>query len=140
MKVTVIHNPGAGDDAQPSGNQIMRFIRKAGHKAKYFSTEDKKWEKALKRPCDIVAVAGGDGTVGDVARRLVDSISDHVAQRRPRVKLMRRQERHLQVEWKRSQVHIDDMTWPEEQNNDPVLSIAIDIKINPGALVFPIPS
>jgi hypothetical protein len=32
MKVTVIHNPGAGDDAQPSGNQIMRFIRKAGTK------------------------------------------------------------------------------------------------------------
>jgi diacylglycerol kinase (ATP) len=305
MKVTVIHNPGAGDDAQPSGNQIMRFIRKAGHKAKYFSTKDKKWEKALKRPSDIVAVAGGDGTVGNVARRLVDSrtpiavlpmgtanniantigvtgrtiqdliagwnaahcvnfdaalakgpwgtrhfiegfgvglfaetmfridngqhprvlraedpeqeinealkalkkqlssyrakeltvrldgqdlsgdyymlealnvryigpnldlvprakindglldvvfvakgeqatlrqyISDHLAQRRPRVKLMRRQGRHLQVEWKRSQIHIDDMTWPEEKNNDPVLSIAIDIKINPGALVFFIPS
>jgi diacylglycerol kinase (ATP) len=73
MKVTLIHNPDAGDDTQPSANQIMRLIRKAGHKVKYFSSKDKKWDKALKKPCDIVAVAGGDGTVGKVARRLVDS-------------------------------------------------------------------
>lgn len=68
MKVTVIHNPDAGDDdKQPSGDQIVRTIRAAGHKVKYFSTEDKKWEKAFKKPCDIIAVAGGDGTVGRVA-------------------------------------------------------------------------
>jgi diacylglycerol kinase (ATP) len=301
MKVTLIHNPDAGDDTQPSGNQIMRLIRKAGHKPRYFSSKDKKWRKALKKPSDIVAVAGGDGTVGNVARRLVDSrtpiavlpmgtanniantigvtgmtfqdliagwntancvnfdaavvkgpwgtrhfiegfgvglfaetmfridngqhphvlraddpeeeinealkalkkqlssyppkkltvrldgqdlsgdyymlealnvryigpnldlvpraeindglldvvfvakgeqaklrqyISDHLAQKRPRVKLTRRQGRHLQVEWKRSQVHIDDMTWPEEKDADWLPSFAIDIKIDPGALVF----
>ena len=67
MKVTLIHNPDAGDDTQPSGDQIIRLIRQAGHKAKYFSSKGKKWKKALKQPCDIVAVAGGDGTVGRVA-------------------------------------------------------------------------
>jgi diacylglycerol kinase (ATP) len=301
MKVTLIHNPDAGDDKQPSGDQIIRLIRKAGHKPRYFSTEDKKWEKALKKPCDIVAVAGGDGTVGKVTRRLVDSrtpiavlpmgtanniantigiagrklqdlvegwnsahcvnfdagvakgpwgirrfiegfgvglfaetmfridnnqhphvlrakdpeaeisaalkvlkkqlssypvkeltvrldgqdlsgdyymleamnvryigpnlelvpraeindglfnvvfvargeqaklrryISDHLGNKRSRVSLTVRQGRHLQVEWKSSQVHIDDMTWPEDKDADRVLSIAIDVKIDPGALVF----
>src|SRR5512132_1717893 len=73
VKVTLIHNPEAGGDTQPSGDQIIRLIRRAGHKAKYFSSKGKKWKKALKKPCDIVAVAGGDGTVGKVARRLIDS-------------------------------------------------------------------
>jgi diacylglycerol kinase family enzyme len=301
MKVTLIHNPGAGDDKQPSGEQIIRLIRKAGHKTKYFSSKDKKWKKALKKPCDIIAVAGGDGTVGQVAKRLVETripiavlpmgtanniantigvtgktfqdlidgwnnadcvnfdagvakgpwgleyfiegfgvgffaetmfridngqhphvlraedpeeeinealkvlkkqlssypakeltvrldgkdlsgdycmlealnvryigpnlelvpkadindglldvvfvakgeqaklhqyISNRLKQKRSRASLTVRQGRHLQVEWKSSQVHIDDMTWPEDGATDRVLSIAIDIKIDPGALVF----
>ena len=301
MKVTVIHNPNAGDDTQPSGDQIVRLIREAGHKAKYFSSKDKKWKKALRKPCDIIAVAGGDGTVGRVARRLIDSrtpiavlpmgtanniantigvtgrtfedliegwntaqcmnfdagvakgpwgvrsfiegfgvglfaetmfgiengqhahvsrsedpeeeisaalkvlkkqlssypskdltirldgqdlsgdyymleamniryigpnldlvpraqindglldvvfvakgeqtklsqyISDRLKHKRSRVNLTVHQGRHLQVEWKSSPVHIDDKPWPEEENANWVLSNAIDIKTDPGALVF----
>jgi diacylglycerol kinase (ATP) len=49
------------------------MIQSAGHKVKYHSTKEKDWKKALKKPCDIIAIAGGDGTVGKVARRLVDS-------------------------------------------------------------------
>jgi diacylglycerol kinase (ATP) len=49
------------------------LIRAAGHKVKYQSSKAKKWQKALKKRCDIVAVAGGDGTVGKVARRLIGS-------------------------------------------------------------------
>ena len=49
------------------------MIRAAGHKAKYQSSKEKKWRRALKEPCDIIAVAGGDGTVGKVARRLIGS-------------------------------------------------------------------
>jgi diacylglycerol kinase family enzyme len=48
------------------------MIRAAGHKVKYQSTKDKDWKKAIKKSCDVIAVAGGDGTVGKVARRLVD--------------------------------------------------------------------
>ena len=301
MKVILIHNPDAGDDTQPSGDQIIRLIREAGHKAKYFSSKDKKWKKALKKSCDIVAVAGGDGTVGRVARRLIDSrtpiavlpmgtanniattigvtgtkfegliaawnaahcanfdagvargpwglryfiegfgvglfaetmfriengrhpqvsrsedpeeeiaaslkilkkqllsyppkdltvrldgqdlsgdyymleamniryigpkldlvpraqindglldvvfvskseqaklrqyISDRIKHSRSRVNLTVHQGRHLQVEWKSSPVHIDDRPWPEDENATRVLSNAIDIKTDPGALVF----
>jgi diacylglycerol kinase (ATP) len=301
VKVTVIHNPEAGDDKQPSGDQILRMIRKAGHKPSYFSSKGKKWKKALKKPCDIVAVAGGDGTVGRIARRLIESrtpiavlpmgtanniantigvtgwtfqdliagwqtahcanfdagvargpwgaryfiegfgvglfaetmfriengqhsqvehsedpdeeidavlkvlkkqlssypakdltvrldgrdlsgdyymlealniryigpnldlvpgaqindglldvvfvskgeqaklsqyISDRLKNKRSRVKLTVRQGRHLQVEWKSSPVHIDDKPWPEDQDGRPALSNAIDIKTDPGALVF----
>jgi diacylglycerol kinase (ATP) len=49
------------------------MIEAAGHKVKYQSSKEKDWKKALKKSCDIVAVAGGDGTVGKVARRLVGS-------------------------------------------------------------------
>jgi diacylglycerol kinase (ATP) len=47
------------------------LIQAAGHKVKYHSSKEKDWKKALRRRCDIIAVAGGDGTVGKVARRLV---------------------------------------------------------------------
>jgi diacylglycerol kinase (ATP) len=71
IKVTLIHNPEAGEDGQPSRERLLRLIRGAGHKARYQSSKENKWTKALKKPCDIVAVAGGDGTVGKVARRLI---------------------------------------------------------------------
>ncbi len=46
------------------------MIGASGHKVKYFSSKDKGWKKALDRSCDIIAVAGGDGTVDKVARHM----------------------------------------------------------------------
>lgn len=66
----MIHNPDAGDDNQPSAGKLLKWIRTAGHKVDYQSSKEKKWQKVLKNPGDVVAVAGGDGTVGKVARRL----------------------------------------------------------------------
>jgi diacylglycerol kinase (ATP) len=37
----------------------------------YQSSKEKKWHKVLKDPGDMVAVAGGDGTVGKVARKMI---------------------------------------------------------------------
>jgi diacylglycerol kinase (ATP) len=71
MRVTLIHNPGAGDDKQPSKGQLEALIREAGHDVRYQSVREKGWSKGLKKPADLVAVAGGDGTVGKVARRLI---------------------------------------------------------------------
>ena len=73
MKITLIHNPEAGDHREPSAEHILRLIRAAGHKFRYQSSKEKQWKKALQKPCDIVAVAGGDGIVGRVARRLIGS-------------------------------------------------------------------
>ena len=71
MKVTLIHNPAAGDDRQPSAGQLEALIEEAGHKVRYESTKEKGWTKALKKETDLVVVAGGDGTVAKVARRLI---------------------------------------------------------------------
>jgi diacylglycerol kinase (ATP) len=73
MKVTLIHNPKAGDDSQPSAGQLVALIREAGHKVRLQSTREKGWARTLKKKAGLVAVAGGDGTVGKVCRRLVGS-------------------------------------------------------------------
>ena len=49
------------------------MIESAGHKVKYHSTKEKDWKKALKKSGDMIAIAGGDGTVGKVVRRLIGS-------------------------------------------------------------------
>jgi diacylglycerol kinase (ATP) len=72
MKITLIHNPEAGDDEQPSGGELRGLIRAAGHTVTYQSLRAENWHTALEEPCDIVAVAGGDGMVGKVAKHLVD--------------------------------------------------------------------
>lgn len=71
MQVILIHNPDAGDDQQPSGDELLELIRRAGHTARYQSSKDENWLSALEQPCDIVAVAGGDGIVGNVAKHLI---------------------------------------------------------------------
>ncbi|MGH7896942.1 MAG: diacylglycerol/lipid kinase family protein [Candidatus Binatia bacterium] len=71
MRVTLIHNPGSGDDSHPSRGQLEALIKEAGHKVRYQSVRERGWSKALKKQTDLVAVAGGDGTVGKVVRRLV---------------------------------------------------------------------
>jgi diacylglycerol kinase family enzyme len=71
MKVTLIHNEDAGDDRNPTPGQLEALIREAGHDVRLQSCKQKGWGRALKRNADLIAVAGGDGTVGRVARRLV---------------------------------------------------------------------
>jgi diacylglycerol kinase (ATP) len=73
MRATLIHNPGAGDDRQPTGRQIEVLMKDAGYKVRSQSTKEKGWAKVLKKPADLVVVAGGDGTVSKVARRLIGS-------------------------------------------------------------------
>lgn len=73
MKVTLIHNPKAGDETQPSAGQLVALIREAGHKVRLQSTREKGWSRALKKKAGLIVVAGGDGTIGKVCRRLVGS-------------------------------------------------------------------
>ena len=61
MKVTLIHNPDAGGDNQPTGDDILKLIRGAGYSAEYQSSRETGWEKALEIPADLIAVSGGDG-------------------------------------------------------------------------------
>jgi diacylglycerol kinase (ATP) len=70
VRVTLIHNPGAGA-AKASKESLIELLRKAGHAVRYQSSKDDGWDGALAAPADLVAVAGGDGTVSRVARRMV---------------------------------------------------------------------
>ena len=56
MKVTLIHNPDAGDDRSPSGDELLDLIRRAGYSVGYQSSRDENWHRVLEKPCDIVAV------------------------------------------------------------------------------------
>lgn len=71
MKVTLIYNPDAGSDDQPDGNEILKLIHNAGHSAVLQSSSEIGWEKALEWAADVIAVAGGDGIVGSVAKHAI---------------------------------------------------------------------
>jgi diacylglycerol kinase (ATP) len=66
--ITLIHNPGAGSGGADAGG-LMRLLREAGHTVSS-QTTDKDWKSALDAPADLVAVAGGDGTVSRVAKAM----------------------------------------------------------------------
>ena len=64
MKITLIHNPGAGAGQDARG--LVQLITEAGHQVRHCSTKAD-WKAFLKKPADLVVAAGGDGTVRRVA-------------------------------------------------------------------------
>jgi diacylglycerol kinase family enzyme len=68
--ITVIQNPDSGTGG-PGRDRLVRLLGDDGFSVTYAATTDKGWEHVLDDPGDIVLVAGGDGTVGHVAERLV---------------------------------------------------------------------
>lgn len=71
MRITLIHNPGAGSQGKGDAGKLVKLLRGAGHKVRYRSSKEDDWKDALKKPADLVVIAGGDGTVGRVTRRMV---------------------------------------------------------------------
>ncbi|HEY1289078.1 MAG TPA: diacylglycerol kinase family protein [Burkholderiales bacterium] len=71
MRVTLIHNPGAGRSGEGQARELEDLLESAGHKLRYQSSKEPGWKRALAKPADLVVVAGGDGTVGRVVRRMV---------------------------------------------------------------------
>jgi len=69
VRVTLIHNPGAGKQANDESD-LKKLLRRAGHEVRYQSSKEAGWKKALGKRADLVVVAGGDGTVGRVLRRM----------------------------------------------------------------------
>lgn len=69
MRVTLIHNPGAGRGAT-TADELKKLLKSAGHEVRYQSAKEDGWKQALKKRADLVVVAGGDGTVGRVTRRM----------------------------------------------------------------------
>jgi diacylglycerol kinase family enzyme len=71
--------------------------------------------------------------------KLSKYLSNRIDGKHSRVNLTVRQGRHLQIELKNAPIHIDDTAWPKDKDRMALRSNAIDIKIDPGALVFLVP-
>src|SRR4051794_8481712 len=71
MRVTLIHHPGAGDDDQLDAGALQNLLQRHGHTVQYQSADDPAWAAVLELPADVISVAGGDGTVGRIAKKLV---------------------------------------------------------------------
>jgi diacylglycerol kinase (ATP) len=72
VRVTLIHNPKAGDE-QHGREALQSLLADAGHDVAYRSIKEPDWEEALQAPGDLVVVAGGDGTVRKVFKKLAGS-------------------------------------------------------------------
>jgi diacylglycerol kinase (ATP) len=68
VRVTLVHNPGAGEE-QDVERMLLEKLKAAGHDARLVSGK-KDLEKKLEEPGDLVAVAGGDGSVKQAALAL----------------------------------------------------------------------
>ena len=75
MRVTLVHNPEAGSGDHVGGELLARF-RDAGHEPTYVSTEAADLTRGLDSSPDLVLAAGGDGTVGAVARLMAAKTPD----------------------------------------------------------------
>jgi diacylglycerol kinase family enzyme len=71
VRVTLIHNPGAGRQQGDGPAKLVRLLEGEGHVVRVASADDRDWRRALEAPVDLVAVAGGDGTVARVAKAVV---------------------------------------------------------------------
>ena len=69
MRVTLIHNPTAGDDDH-AADHLRSLVAEAGHEVSYTSMKQPDWQEALENAGDLVVVAGGDGSVGKVFREV----------------------------------------------------------------------
>jgi diacylglycerol kinase (ATP) len=65
VRVTLVYNPSAGDE-QHEGEHLLERLEEAGYDARLVSGR-KKLARKLEDPGDLVAVAGGDGSVKEVA-------------------------------------------------------------------------
>jgi diacylglycerol kinase family enzyme len=70
VRVTLIHNPGAGKQGRDNAGKLVALLEGAGHEVRYQSSKDDDWDRALQEPAELVVVAGGDGTVSRVATRM----------------------------------------------------------------------
>lgn len=70
VRVTLLHNPSAGH-GRHTADSLQETARALGHTIRAQSVEKPEWADALSDPGDLVAIAGGDGTVARIAPRMI---------------------------------------------------------------------
>ena len=70
MRATLIHNSTAGS-GKPSAEELVGWLEECGYTVRYSSSNRKKYARALEESSDLIVVAGGDGTVAKIAKRMV---------------------------------------------------------------------
>ncbi|CAN5537502.1 diacylglycerol kinase family lipid kinase [soil metagenome] len=71
MQVTLMHNPNAGS-GKPSPEKLKERFKESGYELKYQSTKKDNYESALENPGEIIIIAGGDGTIGKITKKLIN--------------------------------------------------------------------
>ncbi|MFN4100433.1 MAG: diacylglycerol/lipid kinase family protein [Pararhodobacter sp.] len=71
LKAVLVHNPTAGE-GEMSGEDLRLLLRKANISAFYQSSKIGELTAALSMPCDLIIVAGGDGTVAKALTQMPD--------------------------------------------------------------------
>jgi len=69
-RARILHNPKAGDE-EHSEHELIQMVESKGFKVEYCSIKEPGWEK-LNRKLDFLIIAGGDGTIRKVTKRLLD--------------------------------------------------------------------
>ena len=67
----LLHNSDAGDEDH-SAEAITSLVANAGHEVAYHSLDGPGWQQALDESADLVAIAGGDGTVRTVLTAMAE--------------------------------------------------------------------
>lgn len=75
-KLTLLHNPGAGDESHGK-EHLIRSLQEAGYEVVYQSIRKIGWRRSLK-DAEAVVVAGGDGTVRKAVKALLDCCADAI--------------------------------------------------------------
>lgn len=69
-RAILVYNPTAGKGAH-SADELLAWLGEAGIKARLISAKKKKEMQSLREASGLIVIAGGDGTVHKVARRVV---------------------------------------------------------------------
>ena len=71
MKIArLLHNPSAGDEDH-SKKELISLIRTHGYECNYASIKEKGWDE-IDDETDFIIIAGGDGTVRKVVKKIVE--------------------------------------------------------------------
>ncbi|HLW19476.1 MAG TPA: diacylglycerol kinase family protein [Cyclobacteriaceae bacterium] len=70
MKITLMYNPEAGGSQVPVEN-LVRGLERRGAEVFAQNTKEEEYEESLGKACDFIIIAGGDGTIEKIAKKII---------------------------------------------------------------------